>query len=178
MPENLTKKELKALKDQAFEMYIEGYSYTEIGDKIGRDKSRISRWALLGDWRKRKQAIQQGEEDPAETKALVILPDESLSEKELDEHISDISRGLLHYAKEAVMEGNIDFHNPYQIMVVLEFAAREMHLRRGEPTEINQMNHLGVLSEDDKQALREGLHLLLEHQTDIIDAELIEDGRE
>jgi len=168
-----SKDELKKLKDKGFELYLEGYSMTEIAEKVDRDISRISRWAMLGDWKERRKAILQGEDDPAETNAIVILPDHDLTEDELEEHIGDLSRGMLHLAKEAVIGRKIDFRNPYQIMIVLEWAARELHLRKGEPTNTTQVTHLGVLSENDKKALREGLHLLVSHQQDVIEAEVV-----
>lgn len=172
--ENLqSKTELKKLKAEAFELYLNGHSMTEIAEHVHRDVSRISRWAMLEDWKVRRQAIEQGEDDPAETNALIILPDHDLTEDELEEHVSDISRGMLQAAKSAVLAGKIDFRNPYQVMIVLEFAARELHLRRGEPTDSTQVTHLGVLSEDDKLALREGLNLLVGQQQDAIEAEVI-----
>lgn len=177
-----TELDLESRKALAKKLYLEdGMDVQKIAKdpRIDRHYSQVYRWRQAGKWDQEKkfQGLQErlaanenikveelsDLEGEALVKALMSSLDiewdssEPLGEKEFYNVVTVLVKKLLESALTAVVAGNVQYTNPYQVQGLLELILKEMHIAKGEPTDITEHRTVQVLPEDDEKAIREGM---------------------
>lgn len=155
----MTESGLELVKAEAFQLYLIQYpnpNITKIASEVGRDRSRVSRWATEGDWAILAERIQQKQQ------ALGTPLDEDDLSVDLSgvESFDDLVEVMSAKAVTFIAGGQFRFTSPNEIMRFLELA--EKHRDRMAPKDSEDSGGLvdSSLPEQEAEAIKAGMLLI------------------
>jgi hypothetical protein len=173
--------EVEIVKAKAKEMFLNGRKLVDIAKhpEVSRSVSLIHHWKTVGKWEDEraanvaKKSGLEGYIKPSTKRALEKLLDiknvdldsaTPMSEDELQSVMTVVIKTAFKQLIGDLESGKIEFKNPTQLTNFIDLILKEVHLAKGEPTEISKktVETLILDPNDEGVALKEGVGRLIQ----------------